>query len=74
MAMTDNLPPVVKSLWDLENDLRSAAQNAVFMRKDEASRHLDEAKRHLQEALNAMKSGAAAQSPAVNGNTPNELK
>jgi hypothetical protein len=35
----------------MENELRSALQNAIFMRKDEASDHMAEAKKHWREAL-----------------------
>ena len=51
----DQLPAPVRSLWDLETELRLAAQNAVFLQKDEATKHLDEARRHLGEALKALK-------------------
>jgi hypothetical protein len=44
---------------DLENELRSAAQNAIFLRNDEAKRHMEEARRHYREALQAIKGGAS---------------
>jgi hypothetical protein len=42
-------------LWDLENELRKAAQNAIFLRNDEAKKHLDEARRHYKDALAAVR-------------------
>ncbi len=53
--MSENIHPVLKSLWDLENELRSAARNAIFMRSDDAKKHLEEAKRHYQAALASIK-------------------
>jgi hypothetical protein len=50
----DNVPTSLKSLWALEGELRSAAQNALFLRNDEARKHLDEARRHLNEALQSV--------------------
>jgi hypothetical protein len=34
-GILDNIHPALRSLWDLENELRSAAQNAIFLRNDE---------------------------------------
>ena len=54
-GILDDIHPALKSLWDLENELRSAAQNAIFLRNDEARKHMEEAKRHYGEALKALK-------------------
>ena len=54
-GILEDIHPALKSLWDLENELRSAAQNAIFLRNDEAKKHMDEARRHFQEALKAIK-------------------
>ena len=65
-GILEDIHPALKSLWDLENELRSAAQNAIFLRNDEAKKHMDEARRHYQEALQAIKEEAGsrtAQSP-----------
>jgi hypothetical protein len=51
----DKLHPALRPLWDLENELRRAAQNAIFMRNDEAKQHLEEARRHYGSALQALK-------------------
>ena len=32
----DKLHPSLRPLWDLENELRKAAQNAIFLKNDEA--------------------------------------
>ena len=47
--LLDKIPAWLKSLWDMENELRSAARNGLILRKDEASAHLAEARRHLGE-------------------------
>ena len=47
----DKIPDWLKSLWHMENELRTAAQQGVMMRKDEAATHLAEARRHLELAL-----------------------
>jgi hypothetical protein len=53
--MAEASRPVWKSLWDLENELRSAARNAIFMRRDEAKQHMEQARRHYQNALRVIK-------------------
>jgi hypothetical protein len=50
----DNLHPSLRPLWDLENELRKAAQNAIFLKNDEAKRHLAEARRHYDTALKVL--------------------
>ena len=47
--------PALKSLWDLENELRSAAQNALLMRNEEAKAHMGQVRRHYREALEAIR-------------------
>ena len=51
--LIDKIPEWLKSLWHMENELRSSAQKAIFLRKDEAAAHLGEARRHLEEAWKA---------------------
>jgi hypothetical protein len=55
-SIKDTIPSVLKTLWDLENELRGAAQNGVVLRGDEARRHLTEARRHLDELLGLARS------------------
>ena len=62
-GILDQIPAPLRSLWDLETELRLAAQNAVFLQKDEATKHLDEARRHLGEALNVLKPEAEGHVP-----------
>src|SRR4051794_7298263 len=50
--LLDKIPAWLKSLWDMENKLRSAARNGLILRKDEASAPLAEARRHLEKAMN----------------------
>jgi hypothetical protein len=51
----NKLHPSLRPLWDLENELRKAAQNAIFLRNDEAKKHLDEARQHYKDALAAIR-------------------
>jgi len=57
--MPDNIgktvPKALKTLWDLENELRGAAQNGVVLRREEAKRHLAEARRRLDELLSLVR-------------------
>ena len=61
-SILEDIHPALRSLWDLENELRSAAQNAIFLRNDEAKKHLDEARRHYREALKSIR-GQAGEAP-----------
>ena len=71
-GILDQIPAPLRSLWDLETELRLAAQNAVFLKKDEATKHLDEARRHLDQAIKALKPGADAPSSAPPPTVPPE--
>ncbi len=42
----------VKSLWDMENELRFSAWSALTLDKEQARVHLSEARRHLNALLN----------------------
>jgi hypothetical protein len=62
-------------LWDLENELRRAAQNAIFLRNDEAKKNLDDARRHYKEALAVIRGERLEEKepdapPAVNDPVP----
>jgi hypothetical protein len=61
------MPPALKSLWNMENELRSALQNAIFMRKEVASEHMAEAKKHWQDALHGK---AQDEKPPVSDSAP----
>jgi hypothetical protein len=61
--LLDKIPAWLKSLWDMENELRSAARNGLILRKDEASAHLAEARRHLENAMNEAKGIEPANPP-----------
>ncbi|MBS0250804.1 MAG: hypothetical protein JSR78_07030 [Proteobacteria bacterium] len=50
-SIQETVPEVLKTLWELEKDLRSAAQNSVVLRRDEAKRHLADARRNLDALL-----------------------
>jgi hypothetical protein len=61
--MSEGIRPVWKSLWDLENELRSAARNAIFLRRDKARQHMEEARRHYRDAFSAIKGEKEAYEP-----------
>ncbi len=72
----ENMHPALKSLWDLENELRRAARNALLMHSDEAKAHLEEARRHYREALAAIRKelGAGSDEHATTSKEPNRDK
>jgi hypothetical protein len=55
-TIRESVPKVLKSLWDIENELRSAAQNGVILRGDEARNHLQQARHHLDQLLGIVRS------------------
>jgi len=64
--LLDKIPEWLKSLWHMENELRSAARNGLILRKDEASQHLAEARKHLENAMSeakGLKTSAEPQAP-----------
>jgi hypothetical protein len=54
-GLLDQIPQWLKSLHEMENELRNAARKGIILRKDEASQHLTEARCHLERALNEAK-------------------
>ena len=50
--LIDKIPQWLKSLHQMETELRSAARKGLILRKEEASEHLAQARRHLENALN----------------------
>ncbi|CAN0466086.1 unnamed protein product, partial [Phaeothamnion confervicola] len=52
-----NMPSSLTSLWQLENELRRALQNAVLLRKDDAKQNLELARRHMEAALSSVRGG-----------------
>ena len=51
----DKIPQWLKSLHEMENELRRAARNGLVLHKDEASEHLAAARLHLENALSEAK-------------------
>ena len=76
MAIFEKMHSALKSLWDLENELRSAARNALLMHSDEAKAHMEEARRHYREALAAIRKelGAGSDEHATTSTEPNRDK
>ncbi|MEI9902308.1 MAG: hypothetical protein WDN31_21995 [Hyphomicrobium sp.] len=50
----DRLHPSLRPLWELENELRRAAQNAILLNNEEAKRHLAAARGHFAAARKAL--------------------
>jgi hypothetical protein len=71
--LPERVSPVIRALWELENALRRALQNAAFLRKEAALQHLEEARRHLQEALMAVR-GESVPAAMSGGGTPIDNK
>jgi hypothetical protein len=70
--LLDRIPGWVKSLWDMENELRNAARTGLFLRKDEAAAHLAEARRHLDDAWRSVQGAGpiAGPRPPEKGDDP----
>jgi hypothetical protein len=51
IGINEFIPKALKTLWDLENELRGAAQNGVVLRREEARSHLHQARHHLDQLL-----------------------
>ena len=70
----DKLHPSLRPLWELENELRKAAQKAIFLNNDAAKQHLAEARRHYDTALKALGEAPAkgtTEPPQVTPPAPN---
>ena len=59
----DRIPQWLKSLHEMENELRNAAKKGLILRKEEASEHLAQARQHLERALNEAKGVEPADGP-----------
>jgi len=49
--LSAKIPEWLKSLYHMENELRSAARSGLAFNREKASEHLAEARRHLEETL-----------------------
>ena len=59
----DRIPQWLKSLHEMENELRNAARKGLILRNEEASGHLAQARRHLQTVLDEAKGMEPANGP-----------
>jgi hypothetical protein len=59
----DRIPQWLKSLHEMENELRNAARKGLILRREEASEHLARARQHLERALNEAKGVEPADGP-----------
>ena len=62
-TLLDQIPDWLKSLWHMEQELRSSARHGLVLRKDEAAEHLAEARRHLEEAWQSARGNEPANGP-----------
>lgn len=62
-SLFDRIPQWLKSLHEMESELRNAARKGLILRKDEASKHLAQARRHLEAALHEAKGVEPANGP-----------
>jgi hypothetical protein len=60
-----NMPPALKSLWQLENELRRSLQNAVLLRRADANENLEKARGHMKAALKAVRGDHAPDDSAT---------
>jgi hypothetical protein len=56
--LSDQIPRALKSLYLLENELRSALISGAIQRKEDAAKHLAEARGHLEDAMRSLRSEA----------------
>jgi hypothetical protein len=54
-GLFEQIPQWLKSLHQMENELRTAARKGLLLRKDEAMEHLAQARQQLQRALDEAK-------------------
>ncbi len=61
-----SLKDSIKSLWDMENELRYSAWSLMTLDKEKARHHIGEARRHLNAILNeAEPTGHTTDQPPV---------
>jgi hypothetical protein len=53
--LLDKIPQWLKSLHQMENELRSAARNGLVLRHEKATEHPAQARRHLDQAMREAK-------------------
>jgi hypothetical protein len=77
-SIRETVPKLLKSLWELEKELRGAAQNSVILRREDAKRHLSDARRHLDALLGLAQSvhseDLARQRTADESSSPPSIK
>jgi hypothetical protein len=65
--MPDNLsskiPTWLKSLCEMENELRDAARNGLILRNEKASEHLAGARRHLDDLMKQVRGEEPSNGP-----------
>jgi len=77
-SIRETVPKLLKTLWELEKELRGAAQNGVILRREDAKRHLSDARRHLDALLslaqNARSKDFARPDPSDDSSGPPSVK
>ena len=49
--LSSKIPAWLKSLYEMENELRDAVRNGLILRNEKATEHLAGARRHLDEII-----------------------
>ena len=57
------IPGWLKSLYEMENELRDAARNGIILRSEKASEHMASARKHLDDLLGMAKGEEPADGP-----------
>ena len=57
------IPAWLKSLYEMENELRDAARNGIILRSEKASEHLAAARKHLDDLRGMAKGKEPANGP-----------
>ena len=60
---SSKIPNWLKSLYEMENELRDAARNGLILRNEKASEHLAGARRHLDDLMKQVRGEEPSNGP-----------
>jgi hypothetical protein len=61
--LLSRIPAWLKSLYEMENELRDAARNGLILRNEKASQHLAGGRRHLDEVMKQVRGEEPSNGP-----------
>lgn len=64
--LLSRIPAWLKSIYEMENELRDAARNGIILRNEKASQHLAAARKHLDD----LRGIAGGEEPSNGPQTP----